>query len=366
MSKLKKVAFQCEVITPMFLAGADQERAEIRAQSIRGSLRYWLRALLGGQGLVQSSDLSAKESQIFGSTDLGSPVTIRVLNISTRTEQAKNLMKDQNSGMAYLWYSTKLGNNRGFIESGSFDVVLQSIGDIEPLKSAIKAFWLLSNFGGLGTRSRRCAGAFQVKKVIHSDIDLDFSFTSNTPDTLSKNLNNLLGGQGLSKRPKFDVLHPSFAGVWYETLNKKTWKSAVEELGCRMKDFRLRKGMNEEHGRDYRTVKKFLQDGRPVPDRIDRAGFGLPLTFRYSSLRGRDNKATINVDHKDYNRRASPLWMTVRKNHQGKFDGILTHFDSQFVPDRVGISIKGRPTNTDSSIIREFIKSEFSNAEKIL
>ncbi len=39
--------YNIELLTPCFCAGADQTKAEIRAPSIRGQLRWWFRALGG-------------------------------------------------------------------------------------------------------------------------------------------------------------------------------------------------------------------------------------------------------------------------------------------------------------------------------
>ncbi len=45
---MQEVTFNVQTITPLFLAGADQAAAELRAPSFRGIMRYWLRALVGG------------------------------------------------------------------------------------------------------------------------------------------------------------------------------------------------------------------------------------------------------------------------------------------------------------------------------
>jgi CRISPR-associated protein Cmr1 len=74
-----------ETITPLFLTGADPRgEPELRAASIRGALRFWLRALLGG--VIGDKDLDAlrkAEPAVFGSTDTGaSPVVVRIRNLS--------------------------------------------------------------------------------------------------------------------------------------------------------------------------------------------------------------------------------------------------------------------------------------------
>ena len=69
--------FTLKVVSPMFLNGAYTQQPELRAASVRGQLRYWLRAYLG----AQTSDLKAiweKESAVFGSTGQGSAVNVGV------------------------------------------------------------------------------------------------------------------------------------------------------------------------------------------------------------------------------------------------------------------------------------------------
>jgi hypothetical protein len=77
---MRSIQVELETITPLFLSGADQEVAELRAPAFRGALRYWLRALLGGQqGTESIQDVSEAEAKVFGSTSSGSPVGVRLI-----------------------------------------------------------------------------------------------------------------------------------------------------------------------------------------------------------------------------------------------------------------------------------------------
>ena len=68
---MPEVTSHVQTITPLFMAGADQGKAELRAPSFRGGMRYWLRALVGG--LVPDLEtLRAIETATFGATDKGS------------------------------------------------------------------------------------------------------------------------------------------------------------------------------------------------------------------------------------------------------------------------------------------------------
>jgi CRISPR-associated protein Cmr1 len=61
---MKTITFSCETITPMFLSGADGQKPELRPPSIKGALRFWWRAMNGGNW----ETLKNQEDRIFGST----------------------------------------------------------------------------------------------------------------------------------------------------------------------------------------------------------------------------------------------------------------------------------------------------------
>jgi len=63
---MHKLVFECETITPMFLAGADGKTPELRAPSIKGALRFWWRAMNGNKSIEK---LKIEEANIFGGTE---------------------------------------------------------------------------------------------------------------------------------------------------------------------------------------------------------------------------------------------------------------------------------------------------------
>ena len=68
-----KATFILESVTPLFLGGATQ-KTEPRSASVRGALRYWFRAGLGGALGDENEDinhLAFHEKCIFDSTDSG-------------------------------------------------------------------------------------------------------------------------------------------------------------------------------------------------------------------------------------------------------------------------------------------------------
>ncbi len=192
---MPKVIFTLRTLTPLFLAGADQTTAELRAPSFRGLMRYWQRALVGGL-VPDLATVKNVEAAVFGATDIGSAVSIRVSAASSEpkefTEQVSVRVggKWQATGKGYLlWSMAKSGRvDRGnlkparwyFPPGTSFQVTISARGtDTTGLEQASAAFWLFTHLGGLGSRSRRCAGSLAVQAIENNITSLPFNAPEN-------------------------------------------------------------------------------------------------------------------------------------------------------------------------------------------
>lgn len=261
-----KVALTLETVTPLFLGGGGvTQQSELRPASFRGALRYWYRALVGG---VIGSDLNAlrqAESKVFGNTEGISPVTLR-LRGAMRLMSTFDLDRDGRNairnGHNYFFYSTRLGNNRrepfAPPQSSSEAGVILTFsthpgayqGDIS-MQHACAAAWLLTHLGGLGTRSRRCAGSLQVLQGASPNLP-NFAVTAQNAvelqGLLESGLRQIRTFIGTSHAPSldFDVLHPDVCRVWVLTGDTQweTWKEAVDAMGSRMQTFRAMQGTN--------------------------------------------------------------------------------------------------------------------------
>lgn len=362
---LHKVEFECEVLTPMFLAGADQNDAELRPPSVRGMLRYWYRALLGGRGITNIADLAREESRVFGETEAASPVSVRVrVRSNGEPKEASSLLKGD-SPLKYLWYSTTLGdNNRRYLPAGTtFRLSLATTRDTQALERATSAFWMLVHCGGLGTRSRRMAGSFAARLTGKPD---DLRLPSFAPgadfkqyfqEQLAVIRQDLPAGSGSADRPPFDALHPQYSYVWLAGKPVREWKRAVETTGSQFRRYRLRRGSSQNPapgGHDYQTIKSVLQDGAS-PATVERAAFGLPLTFRFRSTPGK-----VDVTPAHHSRRASPLWMQVVRLASGELNALYTFFNSDFLPDNSQLQLRAngetfRVAAPQRSIISDFV-----------
>ena len=76
------VEFEIEVVTPMFLGGAEPTKAELRVPSIKAAMRFWWRALYDGNNI---ENLAEKEAEIFGSVANKALVTVKLDSQSVKT-----------------------------------------------------------------------------------------------------------------------------------------------------------------------------------------------------------------------------------------------------------------------------------------
>jgi CRISPR-associated protein Cmr1 len=325
---MQGINFNVQTVTPLFMAGADQTTAELRVPSFRGEMRYWFRALVAGlvgtdaEGLKRVKELEAK---VFGTTDHGSAVSIHLSNfkgsIREFTESISERGTDgrwQATGKGYLLWSMaqsgRPGRNfkparRYFPPSTTFNLELAARGiGGEELQQAITAFWLLTNLGGVGSRSRRCAGSLfaqvippsQKNAETISNVTTDLSFTpvANVA-ALKQHLERgiatartLVKPDQNNRRPvheaNFDALSKETCRIWILQDRGKPWNSADDAMKAIGADLQW-----------YRSGIKPLED---------RAIFGLPL------------KDVTNA------RRASPLLLRITQLQGNKYVGVAVLF----------------------------------------
>lgn len=380
---MKSIEIELQTNTPLFMGGADPRgEPEFRTASLRGALRFWLRALMGGVlGDNDLKSLSAVESLVFGDTDGASPVAIRIRHGSPKTITFSQLAqldpktgKYRKPGLAYLFFAArqtgkdkdKEPERRAIVSGSSFNVRLYSKNSggavaEEALRRACAALWLLVNLGGTGARARRGGGSLQIKQAGDWPEGLPSRvIKAAAPAELQKELSAGLAqlrksitvnSPALPGNPSaFDVLHPSACSVWVVDHPFDTAEKALDAIGSTMQNFRSR------YPQDYKYVKAAAYGGAlasPVP----RAGFGLPIVFFYKK-----DKRSVTLEGEEHERRASPLGIRVSRLANGKYALVLTLFRARLLPGRERLKLKrpGPPAFTATpglQIIEEFLDS---------
>lgn len=165
---METIAFNCRFITPAFLGGADPKGTpELRAPSIKGALRFWWRAMHAD---LPIADLKKKEAELFGGmySENGKEVAVRS-KVLVRVEMVEEIISknlDRSIPVKYMAYGAE---KRAYFDVGTRFKVCLNILEKDALKrenikkEVLAAFSLLTQLGGIGSKSRNGFGAF------HSD-----------------------------------------------------------------------------------------------------------------------------------------------------------------------------------------------------
>ena len=198
-NRIKK-EFEVEVVTPMFLGGADPSKAELRVPSLKGMLRFWWRATCG---ISEISSLKKKESEIFGDTSYKAPFSVNIENSNGIQPVLKNLPKGKEYTVRSKGRTFSLGIidylafgirdfKKGYLRShfpvGAKFIVKFVFSDEEQQDHVLKAFYSLVHFGGMGAKSRNGFGSLTISDDVKPSITLDGPIKSYTSVSSSADL----------------------------------------------------------------------------------------------------------------------------------------------------------------------------------
>ncbi len=337
---MKKITFEIDTITPMFLSGANQSKPELRAASIKGLMRFWWRAIRSQSSFFE---LRNEEAKIFGSSDEkigGSKFTIRVIkpDIEPLTDFKKEV-PDINNPVRYLLYSTVM-NNRPYFPAGSrFAITLSSAKYETCLKVATASLWAAIYLGGFGTRARRGAGNVSIIKVsdpcgILSDTGIGFVPEGDSPEELAgwlminfETVKHLI----ITDKSSFASEYSNLSLSRFVVSNSvfQDWKSALKEIGGIFKELRSEEKI------------------------INRAVLGLPL-----------KTVTARTTDGDITRRSSPLIIKLLKAG-ANYHWLVLRLAGEFLPEGSVLTAgRGATQKPDYGIIDEFWSELKSNGKE--
>lgn len=346
---MNSITFKCEVVTPMFLAGADGREPELRAPSIKGAMRFWWRAMHGDTGVKA---LREREAEIFGGggdNARRSQIAIKITENKVRQQKCSEFTNDNNTGIRYLFFAPLFLTNRdGYRpdKDRTFKISFASINEFA-LQEAIKAFAFLVFFGGIGSRTRRGAGVIAVKEFAGNAIDSldDILKVFNTKEVgdvdslkahLEATLKSFMNNSAAANGKYSSVIGSSV----YLLEPKDDWKNALEVIG-----------------RVYKTERNRLKS------QVEKTpNFGFPIQHRKTSTKPKltmgcgvpykkDQKWKIR-DFSD--RRSSPLIITLIKTQNDKFFPVALNLTGELLPSGKKIVDKyANELNNDSSELKK-------------
>lgn len=306
---METITFECEVITPMFLAGADGRTPELRLPSIKGAMRFWWRAM---NGHLSIEELRRRETELFGGSEgegKKSSFSIRVQK-EKRAPILKSWPKPHKTDginthrqidildylcfgpMQYDRNSRSNQFTRESINNGSTFQLLISFKDEKLKEEILQSLLLLNCFGNLGSKSRNGFGSFKYQNTdLTKELIQSLIKTSET-----KSFSSFNGKVKLFKtKQDFD-----------------SWDDALAEIGIAYRTSKL--NLEDKHNYDKRQyigspIKKSLLDrhSKPYFLKVNKnlngryKGYILFLPSKYCEGLDKD-KQKNNIDHKKQNK----------------------------------------------------------------
>lgn len=333
---MQRVTIEVEFVTPAFIGGADSGiSAEWNAKSIRGQLRWWLRAVAARDCGFDVRELRRKEEAIWGSTSRRSAVDVIAEPLpSTDIERPgapfmstvdprEGRGRETTNGPVYLGYGLfdhvagRSQTLRPYIKPGTTARIhLIRRGEFTAHERNAIVAWL--TLGGIGSRSRRGYGSLQL--VRHSK-ELDLTFDRQA--LLGKSPRSTISADTLQRLPQWSCVS-DFTRVfeWSTAFEARNgvdgWRRALHAAGKAMIDYRRR---YDKCDLDYRWAYKPANEAA-LPHRV---GFGLPLPFG----------ERVKLEGVEHDRRATPLLIHIAREGSTQnpaYRPTMTFMPSLFLP----------------------------------
>jgi CRISPR-associated protein Cmr1 len=346
------------------MGGANQQ-AELRTQSINGLFRWWFRV---AGGSIED------EKRLFGwAGEKSNQGLVRIFIKDFDKLQKDKFSKEfdnkgrvrQDKGINYIGFSLDQRFNekqdkprREYIkENQTFEIKISfhPKANEEDIKKFFCALWLAFNLGNFGSRSRRGFGSIKIENIqgqFPNNFNLQFK-PQNSIDKWLKNqlyyIKNLNFWQRRNGIPYlfenfeiYQIQKDKFSNweKWKNEVQKgrqgkylknswggnnvNNWKDLLDFMGFLLMAYRSYRMP------DYDNAKKILQGIRVNNPTFERAIFGIPLNFYFSSLEKGD---MVHLKLRDDTlRRASPLMIKIIQSESG-YEGLFIVMKSTFIPN---------------------------------
>lgn len=358
---MKKIIVTCQLITPLFMYGAEN-KFEIRASSIKGLLRYWWRACNYAD---EKQHLLKKENEIFGSKDKKSPVSIKI-----NTEKL-GLVDTDNREIKeadYLFYSLKLGNGSKKLKTykppkakQSFDIEFRYKDRDENEKiimEYLKALDAMQLLGGMGSRSRRGAGNFSITDVkvennekLKEEIKQSMLFCPAIDDfksELEKKLKTLIKYK-MDKAGEYpNIVGSGFSIYTYQSDHNANHKKNTTEIQT-FNSWKEALSMIEKSYKDFRS-KENLEDLEFAHEAA--AVFGLPFFYDGKSKYEFSVQKREHDKGKKLSRLPSPIIFRIHKTLEDKYIAIVIKLSGGLLDDYSKVWVMKKNENEKEAELR--------------
>lgn len=378
---VKQITARFRVTTPLFAGGATPARAELRATSFKGLLRFWWRAL-PEQACLSSAELARAEAALFGSARLRqSRVRLRLevlrepmpLTPPTRLNRnGSGVGNDKDligAGARYLGYGliqafdSKDKETRQVIKAAGelqrpclpapFDLslhvhLLPGVSD-EQAQQVESALILMGTLGGLGSRARRGFGSLSLVELTREGEAVwplegkrfEHAFPDWFRTRYEKSAAKLPEWTAISRQTRILLLRkesPESAVSLLDRIGKemvryRSW--GATKLGTNGRGRILDSEFSEQNFKpDHDLMKKDPSKRDAHPARI---AFGLPHDY------GKKNRDKVGPAEGGPARRASPLFLHIHQTDaQTPPIAVVSFLPARFLPgEKPEISVGG-------------------------
>ena len=324
----------------------------IRVPSLRGILEFWYRSLLGH--ISDSDAIYAHQAKVFGSTDVGQGLTLRVAGKPCMPEPGELGFESNTQALLYLGYGPLQLLKRQFGDSTKNVLTSHNaehakdavpIGEGErprfsfvargkkaQLEELRKALLLLHLFGGVGSRSRRGWGSVEVVGDLIPPPEEDVvAWIQNTLGSVWRTEQPVTKGL-----PRFSALN-SQCKIYVTPVFRGDYRAPLLEFYrhfSRVRSYPTSKLAQSDHEievKDFAALQK--SPGQAIQKVPLRIAFGMPYQpghHRVWGIEYRGRPRGGNSSDDEVTRRASPLLLKVVRLSADRHVGVALFLKSSF------------------------------------
>lgn len=365
---MKNLQATFQIVTPMFLGGADQKVTSIRPASIKGALRFWWRALNWSKHPNLQS-LHKQEAQLFGAAasdnDGGGQGVFLMRVCNQKITPKKEPFQSAGNGLKYLM-GQGIGSRNAIAEKGEFTIKFifrptTSDDDKLQISNTLLLFGLL---GALGSRARHGMGSIAITSWSGCE-KLCKKLPENREkyvEILEELLPEISSNTHPTGLPPFTAFSEESRIDFSKTHSNS--EKLLNEIGLEQQMYRSYGQQGKVNGKDAEQNFVFDHDlilkatnGISIKEAPKRVVFGLPHNYFFSSTKG---KADVNYapDGKE-GRRSSPLLLHIHPVDD-EFIAVHTLLPAQFLPCNATIRVKSRntsfvPAAVDWTVLHDYL-----------
>jgi CRISPR-associated protein Cmr1 len=372
------------LITPLYGGGAETQKPDevtvVRASEIRGLLRFWWRAIRGGQFHGSLEAMRSAEEAIWGSAageDKAGPSPVALaVKVTNRGREWRNVtirpggklrqigIGDPRSPYGYVAFPLREGG-QGVWKDVAFDVGLvlkratvRVDGQTFNVKEEVEAaLWAWETFGGVGARTRRGFGALKLVALKENGQPkiIDNPSSSHAEEWITTKLSAIVVGETwppsiphISQRPLMVCTKREGTAIaaWQYLIRKLRAFRQKRHKKCGLSLWPEANVIRRIHGLSLKWPPNVSNP--KLAEKFPRAHFGLPIIFHMPHDRKLKKDFTLrgqspSGSDKPIERLASPLILRPLACRDG-YVGLAIVLDTLREPP-YGVEVDGFPAN---------------------